>query len=159
MTIGVYAIIHKQTRRAYIGSSSNVERRLTIHKSYINTNSRFVPVGIKESGSFCLKDFEFKIVKITSSIEEARELETAALECFFGDDLYNKSPHANGSTGTTRNRSSYVAGARKRLSNPTYRAKLSLACKGKRKIVTCPKCGVSGGGGNMRRYHFANCKR
>ena len=23
---------------------------------------------------------------------------------------------------------------------------------------TCPYCGLSGGGGNMKRYHFNNCK-
>jgi len=159
MTIGVYAIIHKRTRKAYIGSSSNIERRLVIHRSYINTNSKFVPIGIRESGAFCVDDFEFKVLKVTSSIEEARELETAALECFFGDGLYNKSPNADGSTGTTRNRIAYVYGAQKRLSNPDYRAKLSAACKGKRAIVTCPHCGLSGGGGNMRRYHFDNCKK
>lgn len=25
------------------------------------------------------------------------------------------------------------------------------------KTLTCPKCGKAGGGGNMKRYHFANC--
>jgi len=26
------------------------------------------------------------------------------------------------------------------------------------KNITCPHCGISGGGGNMTRYHFDNCK-
>ena len=37
MTIGVYAVINKHNRKAYIGSSSNVETRLINHKCYINT--------------------------------------------------------------------------------------------------------------------------
>ena len=24
---------------------------------------------------------------------------------------------------------------------------------------TCPYCGLTGGGGNMKRYHFENCKK
>jgi hypothetical protein len=35
----------------------------------------------------------------------------------------------------------------------------SAALKGKPKtVVTCPHCGKSGGQGNMKRYHFDNCK-
>lgn len=57
------------------------------------------------------------------------------------------------------NLKNYKHGAAKRLADPNFRIKLSLACKGKRQIVICPKCGVSGGGGNMRRYHFENCAK
>lgn len=57
------------------------------------------------------------------------------------------------------NLENYRRGSAKRLSDPNFRDRLSQACRGKRKIVTCPKCGVSGGGGNMRRYHFANCSK
>ncbi len=102
--------------------------------------------------------FEFVVLAKTDTIEQARELETACLECFFGDDLYNKSPNADGATGTKRDSAAYVVGSAKRISNPNFSAKLSEACKGKRQIVTCPSCGLSGGGGNMRRYHFEKCK-
>lgn len=57
------------------------------------------------------------------------------------------------------NLENYKRGAAKRLANPSFRDKLSQACKGKRQVVICPKCGVSGGGGNMRRYHFEKCKK
>ena len=60
--------------------------------------------------------------------------------------------------GSKRDGMPYVAGAAKRLSDPNYREKLSLACKGKREVVECPYCAKTGGGGNMRRYHFDNCK-
>ena len=36
----------------------------------------------------------------------------------------------------------------------------SKALKGKKKkVVCCPHCGKSGGEGNMKRYHFNNCKK
>ena len=39
------------------------------------------------------------------------------------------------------------------------RRKISESKTGmKFKIVTCPHCGKQGGGGNMTRYHFDNCK-
>jgi hypothetical protein len=72
-------------------------------------------------------------------------------------DLYNKAPNANGATGVRRNRQTYVQAAAKRLADPEYRTKLSNACKGKRQVVECPHCGLQGGGGNMRRYHFDKC--
>jgi group I intron endonuclease len=61
--------------------------------------------------------------------------------------------------GITRPSEPYISGAQKRLSDPEYTKKLSEACKGKRKVVTCPHCGLSGGGGNMYRYHFDKCKK
>lgn len=60
--------------------------------------------------------------------------------------------------GTKRNPAPYIASAAKRIANPEYAKKLSEACKGKRNIVECPYCKLKGGGGNMRRYHFNNCK-
>lgn len=57
------------------------------------------------------------------------------------------------------NLENYRRGAVKRLADPNFKGRLSQACRGKRQIVTCPKCGISGGGGNMRRYHFENCSK
>lgn len=159
MTIGVYAVINKKNRKAYIGSSANVERRLRSHKCAINTKHFIHYESYAEDASnLSVDDFEFRLLAETETVREARELETACLEAFFGDDLYNKSPHANGGTGTKRDRNRYVEGAKKRLSDPSFRKILSEKCKGKREIVQCLHCGLSGGGGNMRRYHFDNCK-
>lgn len=45
---------------------------------------------------------------------------------------------------------------------PEHRAKLSVAKLGKKRspypMYTCPHCGVTGGGGSMKRWHFDNCK-
>ena len=53
----------------------------------------------------------------------------------------------------------YSAAAKVRWADPEDRKKRSEAMRGKREIVTCPHCGVKGGGGNMRRYHFDKCKK
>jgi hypothetical protein len=60
--------------------------------------------------------------------------------------------------GTKRESKPYIEGAKKRLQNPMYLTRLSESCKGKRKIIECPHCNLKGGGGNMKRYHFDNCK-
>lgn len=60
--------------------------------------------------------------------------------------------------GTKRSSEPYILAAKKRLADPNYTKKLSDACKGKRALITCPHCGLTGGGGNMRRYHMDKCK-
>ena len=158
MTVGVYAVVNRATRKAYVGSSANVEQRLISHKCAINTQHFLHYQGYADDAAiFGVDGFDFKLLHATRTIEEAEELETAFLEIFI-DDLYNKAPHANGGTGVKRDREVYKIGAAKRGADPAYRAKLSEACKGKRQIVECPHCGLQGGGGNMRRYHFDNCQ-
>jgi len=160
MTIGLYAVINKVTRRAYVGSSQNIEKRLIHHRCYINTQRFFhYQAYAEDAKKYGVKNFEFKIIAKTETIEEARELETAFLDAFINDNLYNKAPNANGATGIKRNPKVYVEGAAKRLQDPNYTKRLSEACKGKRQIVVCPHCGLSGGGGNMRRYHFDKCQK
>jgi hypothetical protein len=157
--IGLYAVVNTHNHRAYIGSSQNVNRRLSLHRWAIK-HGRFLnrqPYA-DDARKFGFGAFEFRVLAETETIEKARELETAVLECLIGPDLYNKCANADGGSGTKRDRHAYVAGAAKRVSNPEFRAKLSQACKGKREVVTCPHCGVAGGGGNMRRYHFDNCR-
>lgn len=157
--IGVYAVVNKLTNQAYVGSSANVARRLTLHRSAIKTGKFYQKqCYAKDALKYGFGAFDFRLLKTTETIEEAKELETAFLEIFI-DDLYNKAPHANGSTGVKRNPVKYKSGAAKRNADPEYAAKLSLACKGKRQIVKCPHCGLEGGDGNMRRYHFNKCNK
>lgn len=61
--------------------------------------------------------------------------------------------------GLKRDPIAYAAGAAKRLADPDFTKRLSQACKGKRRVVECPHCGLFGGGGNMKRYHFDKCKK
>ncbi len=158
MTIGVYAVINKVTNKVYIGSSSNVERRLTYHKSHIKCGNKNIITALKND-KLNLDDFDFQIIAKIDTVDNARLFETTLLKAAWGNDwLYNLSPHSNGATGTKRNPEKYKEGAKKRLSDSNFSKKLSDACKGKRKIVTCPHCNKVGGGGNMQRYHFDKCK-
>lgn len=157
--IGLYAVINKHNRMSYVGSSVNVAKRLIQHKSAINTGKfiHYQPYA-NDAKTHGLNGFSFVLLKETETIEEARELETAFLQIFL-DDLYNVAPSAFGGSGKTReNKAPYIVGAAKRLADPSYRGKLSAACKGKRQVIECPHCGTQGGGGNMRRYHFDNCR-
>lgn len=160
MTIGVYAVVNKVNRKAYIGSSVNVERRLIQHKCAINTRHfiHYEPYA-EDARKFTVDDFEFKLIAETNTIQEARTLETACLEFSARDDLYNRALHADGASGVRRDKDHYVGGAKKRLADPLFRQTLSAACKGRRAVIQCPHCSLSGGGGNMRRYHFDNCKQ
>jgi hypothetical protein len=157
MTIGLYAIVNKINGKAYIGSSKHVELRMRHHKCYINRGLFLHYQGYSEDAKkYGVGAFDFKIICATKTVEEARELETELLSLWI-DELYNKVPSANGASGAKRDSQIYVAGAAKRLADPEYRSKLSEACKGKRQVVECPHCGLMGGGGNMRRYHFDKC--
>lgn len=158
MTIGVYAVRNKINGRAYIGSSKHVELRLRHHKCYINTGLFLHYQGYAEDAKkYGVDAFEFKLLAKTDTVKEAKDLEVEIINLWM-PELYNKAPSANGATGIKRDKEKYVKGAAKRLADPDFRDKLSKACSGKREIIKCPHCQVSGGGGNMRRYHFGNCK-
>lgn len=189
--IGVYGIIHIPTRRAYVGSSVNIERRFREHKRALLNNRHHCSHLQNAWNKYGEAAFEFRIGGEAKDFQEARELEQEFLDAFF-DQCYNSKPSAIGyasgeyhpakradwhmktvkdrlteeerkekygaARGLVRDPVPYVAGAAKRLADPEYTKRLSAACKGKRKIVECPHCGLQGGGGNMRRYHFDKCK-
>ena len=159
MTIGVYAIQNRTANRVYIGSSSDIQRRLICHKSYLRNGNHPAMIRALRGTKPNVDEFEFSTVCETDTIEQARELEELLLQETPADRLYNIAKDATGGKAKRVNLGAYRAGAAKRNADPEYRERLSVACKGKRAIVTCPKCGVSGGGGNMRRYHFKNCKQ
>jgi hypothetical protein len=157
MTNGVYAITNRYTGQMYIGSTSNLKQRLINQRCFLKTGHRNAIAAFKNQ-KVNIDDFNFRVLLETPTVEEAKEIETALLECFWGDNLYNKSPHSNGSTGIKRDHDTYSLGAKKQWSDPEQRAKKMLAMRGKREVIICPHCSVKGGGGNMRRYHFDNCK-
>ena len=191
--IGLYAIRHINTRKAYVGSSTNIKERITTHKRMLNRGNHHCSHLQRAWDKYGQNQFEFVQIGIAKNLDEARELEQAFLDMYFDDGLYNAKSAATGmpfgesnpskkdnwhmkfllqnttkeeriarygkSAGKKRDSKNYVIGAAKRLENADYTKKLSQACKGKREIVTCPHCNLSGGGGNMRRYHFDNCKK
>ena len=188
--IGLYAIVHVPSHRAYIGSSVNIKRRLKEHMSALRHGKHHCSHLQNAWSKYGEFEFVIKTPAILTTPTEARELEQGFLDCFF-DDLFNSKSSAIGAAwgehshakrpdwhmktvmqrltpeerkarygktkGSKRDGLPYVAGAAKRLADPDYRTKLSEACKGKRGVVQCPHCGLQGGGGNMRRYHFDKC--
>jgi group I intron endonuclease len=73
-------------------------------------------------------------------------------------DEQRKEKYGASGKGRKRDHDTYSAGAKKQWNDPEQRAKKMAAMRGKREIVECPHCGKTGGGGNMRRYHFEKCK-
>jgi group I intron endonuclease len=190
--IGLYAIVHKHTNRAYVGSAVNLKRRFKEHRTLLKQGVHHSAYLQNAWNKYGVDQFEFKVIKPLDSLTEARELEQALLDCFYKDTM-NCKPSAIGfpfgdahhakrpdfhmksvmqrltpeerkqrygkAKGTTRASEPYILAAKKRLSDPEFTKRLSEACKGKRKLVTCPKCRLVGGGGNMKRYHFDRCKK
>ena len=73
--------------------------------------------------------------------------------------LHNKGKkYGLGKKRSIESKKRYSKVALKRWADPSDREKRMQAMRGKRKVVECPHCGKSGGGGNMKRYHFDNCK-
>jgi group I intron endonuclease len=155
---GVYLVKNDKAGKVYVGSSADVDKRLIYHKSQLKTRHPAMISSLKNV-EFNFEDFSFQKLCELETRELAYELEEFLLQEIPEDRLYNLAFDRSGGKVKFRNRERYRAGAAKRNSDPEYRVKLSAACRGKRKIVTCPKCGISGGGGNMRRYHFDRCKK
>ena len=189
--IGLYAIVHVPTNKAYVGSSVNIKRRIKEHMTELRYKRHHCAYLQNAWNKYGASQFVVKTPIFFDAPEIVREFEQAFLDCFF-DQLFNTNPSAIGGAwgdysaakrsdwhmktimqrltpeerqekygktkGSKRDGMPYIAGAAKRLADPDYRAKLSEACKGKREVVQCPHCEVSGGGGNMRRYHFDNCE-
>ncbi len=157
--IGVYAIRNESVGKLYVGSSSNIKKRLICHKSYLRNGNHPAMIRALRGHKQDISLFRFDVICQTESLAQARELEEFLLSEIPKVKLYNLASDATGGRVKRTNRERYRNGAAKRLADPNFRDKLSQACKGRRQVVTCPKCGVSGGGGNMRRYHFENCAK
>jgi hypothetical protein len=135
-----------------------------IHLHHIDGNrqnndpSNLIPVTIEEHYEIHLKQGDFR----ACSILEKNWITGghSKLRSIMGEEVYREwqRSHPLGKKRSPEQRKNHEEGAAKRLADPNFRSRLSEACKGKREIVTCPHCGVSGGGGNMRRYHFDKCK-
>lgn len=84
----------------------------------------------------------------------------------FSDE--HKAKISQGQTGRKRGEHSELHKARLsaahkgKVLTDEHKQKLSAAKLGKKRdnypLSTCPHCGVTGGGGSMRRWHFDNCR-
>ena len=122
--IGLYAITHKASNKAYVGSSHNVERRIRTHKSKLSKgyhhNKHLQNAWVK----YGEKSFDIKVIAICKDEKESAELEQAFLDCFYFDNLYN---FKNAAFGVGSGKSHPNKG--KPLSEE-HKRKVSIALKG-----------------------------
>jgi group I intron endonuclease len=99
MTVGVYAIVHIVSRKFYIGSSINVEKRLIRHRSKLNHGKHHCQhlqnAWIKHGSDA----FNFFLMRATKSDQECRDLEQAVLDTFFDCAYNSKNSAVGGGTG------------------------------------------------------------
>ena len=93
--IGVYAIVHKTNRIAYVGSSNDIARRIKEHKTALKLNKHHCHYLQYAWNKYGQEVFDIKQIATANSLKEARELEEAFLECFI-DSLYNLKTTATG---------------------------------------------------------------
>ena len=87
--IGLYAIKHIASNKAYVGSSHNVENRISTHKSKLSNNTHHNKHLQNSWNKYGKDSFESKIIAICKDEKESAELEQAFLDCFYYDNLYN----------------------------------------------------------------------
>lgn len=89
-TIGVYKISNNLSGRYYIGYSTNIERRFTVHRSKLKKNCHdniFLQRAYNLDGE---DKFEYNIIHICETEEEAKEIELKYLtDLSIRDKLYN----------------------------------------------------------------------
>jgi bisphosphoglycerate-dependent phosphoglycerate mutase len=78
----------------------------------------------------------------------------------YGEESYRawQQSHSLGKRRTPEHKKNYSDAAKKRWSDSQDSKKRSEAMRKPRRVFTCPHCNLTGGGGNMKRYHFDNCK-
>ena len=89
-TIGVYRISNNLSGRYYIGYSTNIERRFTVHRSKLKQNCHdniFLQRAYNLDGE---DKFKYDIIHVCDTEEEAKEIELQYLtDLSIRDMLYN----------------------------------------------------------------------
>jgi group I intron endonuclease len=93
--IGLYAIVHAPTNRAYVGSSINIKRRIKEHMTDLRAKKHHCTYLQHAWNKYGAEQFVVKTPTILNGMEAAREVEQAFLDCFF-DQLFNTNPAAVG---------------------------------------------------------------
>ncbi len=92
--IGLYAIVHAPTNRAYIGSSKDVQKRFYCHKSFLLKSKHPCTHLQNAFNLYGSSTFKYKLLVECGSREQAQELEQAVLDIWYSD-LYNVSKRAD----------------------------------------------------------------
>jgi len=161
--IAVYSIKNIVTGQSYIGSTKNYKNRLKGHLSLLRRgvhHCRWLQNSWTKHGeaSFMLTPcFNY------TDYAEALQVEDDIIKEFFGTSIFNSKNTAIGVIGNTdpkseQTKEKMAAQAVNSWANSDIRERRQQAMRGTRQVLECPHCHVLGGGGNMKRYHFENCK-
>lgn len=104
--IGVYFIVNKVDNRFYVGHSADIYKRFRAHKSYLRRNIHHCVFLQRAWNKYGESNFEFKIFKVCTSVEESILLEqkfidhckilyNASTEAGCGGDLLSSHPNKN----------------------------------------------------------------
>lgn len=93
--IGLYAIVHVPTNRAYVGSSIDIKRRMKEHMTDLRKSRHHCTHLQNAWNKYGADQFVIKTPTVVDDGMQARELEQAFLECFM-DMLFNSKPTAIG---------------------------------------------------------------
>lgn len=161
--IATYAIKNMVTGDAYVGSTSNWKNRKKSHMSLLRKGKHHSIWLQRAWNKYGANSFVFVPCFNHVSHQDALHVEDEVIEEFFLGGLYNCKKGAFGFVGcdqpkTEKHKKAMSVSAVKSWKNPEMRNARQLNMRGKRAVVVCPHCGLEGGGGNMRRYHFDNCK-
>ena len=111
-------------------------------KNLYNTNNKAIGAAYGDASAAKRPDWHMKSVKERFTKEELLE-------------IYGK---GRGHKRTEETKQLISVALKNQWGNPELREKRRSSMLGKRALVECPHCKLIGGGGNMRRYHFKNCK-
>jgi len=97
--IGVYTIVHTQSRKFYVGSSIDVKKRLITHKSKLRNNRHHCNYLQNAVNKYGIDSFQFIVQSEAKTESEAREIEQAVLDAFFSDTYNSKNTALGASVG------------------------------------------------------------
>lgn len=87
--IGIYKIENIITKKKYLGSSLNIEKRILRHKNELTKNKHINTHLQREFNKYGVNFFIFEIVEICNK-EEVRKIEQNYLDLIFSDKKYYK---------------------------------------------------------------------
>jgi len=88
-TIGIYILFNTVSNMLYIGSSSDLHRRLYLHYSRLHTHSHENIRIQQDFDNYGINSFQCEIIGILDTIEEATEIEHSLILTCNLDRLYN----------------------------------------------------------------------
>lgn len=98
-TKGIYIIINKINNKFYIGSSSNIRKRLLYHFSKLRNNKHSNNHLQTSFNKYLEHSFDFDIIEISENIKDTEQLYLSFCYKHYKNMLYNKDNKVSGSAG------------------------------------------------------------